>query len=50
MEVLEIIWIDSCASNHNWLLIEDINIDIRYGERVCLTVKYLYLWYKGARR
>ena len=25
MEILEIIWVDSCASNHSWLLIEDIN-------------------------
>lgn len=25
MEILEIIWIDSCASNQNWLLKEDID-------------------------
>lgn len=25
MEVLEIIWVDSCSSNLNWLLIENIN-------------------------
>jgi hypothetical protein len=24
MEVIEVIWIDSCASNHNWLMMEDI--------------------------
>ena len=24
MEILEIIWIDSCASNHNWLIMDDV--------------------------